>query len=153
MNLKTIALLSSFILSINAWGSCLFVKDTNTDAAELKGKTVRTADGEFEVNSVSRTFQLHSSGRFAVCNRVRLELSSIDGEDYQRLTFSTNSPYGGMAADHLLAAMEDRGVYLTESLTVEKSGGQVEEVAPNYTSLVRSHQLSVCLGRGNICSY
>lgn len=153
MKLKTLALLSSFIFSLSAWGSCPFVKDTKTDASELVGKTVRTTDGEYKINSVSRAYQLHSSGRFAVCNNIRLEISSIDGQEKKKLTFSTNLPYTGMQADHLLAEMEDKGVYLTQPLTVQKENGQIREIGPSFIPLMRSKKLSVCLQRTTICSY
>lgn len=153
MNLKIITLLSSLVLSLNSWGICSFVQDTKTDASQLKNQTVRTANGEYKINSVSRSFQMHSSGRFAVCNNIRLEMSSVDGEETKKQTFSTNLPHESMKADHLLAAMEDEGLYLTKALIVKSRNGAKSEIQPSFVPLMRSKQLSVCLQRSTFCSY
>lgn len=150
--IKSFFLISAFSITGSVW-ACSFTSDTQSDAAQLKGVTVRTSSGEFIVESVSRAFQLHSSGRFAVCNNVNLELSSVDTQEKSKMTFSTNLGFEKMRASHLLASMENEGVYLTRPLTVKKSSGYTIDLKPDYRWLMRSIQQSSCLQESTDCSF
>ncbi len=130
-------------LSLNASADGCQNLSTRVDTDELIGREVRISDNKYIIKNVQTGIQLHSSKRFAVCNKAVLTLHDQNNpeQDTIKVTINAHVPFSmpiGLITDY----------FSLEGVNIDNSG-----IESSYQMLSRSLELESCLMETSNCRF